>query len=144
MSESTVAVRLPKLTYRKLQRAAELTYRTVDDILASAVESSLPTIADVPPELAEELTALHLFSDEALWAATKPIFSPAEQARLSQLNQTAGERGERDLTAVEIAEQETLLAAYHRSVLRRAQALAILSQRGHAVTLDDLPLPVSP
>ncbi len=141
MSESTVAVRLPKLTYRKLQRAAELTYRTVDDILASAVESSLPTIADVPPELAEELTALHLFSDEALWAATKPIFSPAEQARLSQLNQTAGER---DLTAVEIAEQETLLAAYHRSVLRRAQALAILSQRGHAVTLDDLPLPVSP
>jgi len=55
-----------------------------------------------------------------------PSLSPAEQIRLSQLNHKAGER---PLTQSEKAEQEYLLSAYHRSVLRRAKALAILAQR---------------
>jgi hypothetical protein len=81
-----------------------------------------------PPDLSNELAAMHFFSDEALWAAAQPSLSPAEQVRLSQLNHTAGERS---LTPAEDAEHEHLLIAYHRSVLRRAKALAILSQRGH-------------
>ena len=75
---------------------------------------------------------MHLFSDEALWAATAPSFSPTEEYRLNQLNAAAGER---DLTPAEEAEQQSLIAAYHRSVLRRAKALAILAQRGHRVPL---------
>ena len=47
---------------------------------------------------------------------------------------------ERPLTPAEEAEQNDLMAAYGRSVLRRAQALAILSQRGHPVSLDTLPI----
>ncbi len=138
MSETTINVPLPKSTYRKLKRAAELTYRTVNDLLVDTIESSLPTLPDVPSALGEELAAMNLFSDNALWAATNPSLSAAKQARLSQLNQVAGER---NLTPAEIAEQKDLLAAYNRSVLRRAQALAVLSQRGHSITLDTLPLP---
>ena len=82
----------------------------------------------LPADLANELSAMHLFSDEALWAATHPRLSPAEQVHLSLLNHKAGER---PLTQAEAAEQEHLLTAYHRSVLRRAKALAILAQRGH-------------
>lgn len=129
---------MPELAYRKLQRAAELTYRSIDEILLGAIETTLPSLPNAPVELAEELAALHLFSDEALWAATAPSMSAAEQMRLAQLNQSAAER---PLTAAETAEQVNLLAAYHRSVLRRAQALAILAQRGHPVTLETLFLP---
>ena len=71
-------------------------------------------------------------SDEALWAATAPSFSPTEEYRLNQLNAAVGER---DLTLAEEAEQHSLIAAYYRSVLRRAKALAVLAQRGHCVPL---------
>ena len=60
----------------------------------------------------------------------QPSLSPAEAARLKQLNHAAGERS---LTQAEVSEQAALLEAYHLSVLRRAQALAILAQRGHAI-----------
>ena len=138
MAEKTIAVYVPESAYRKLQRAAELTYRSVDEILVSTIESSLPAPPNIPPELAEELAAMHLFSDDALWAVARPSLSQAEQARLAQLNQTAGER---PLTSAETAEQKDLLFAYHRSMLRRAQALAILAKRGHPITLDTFPLP---
>lgn len=141
MRETTINVPLPQSTYRKLQRAAELTYRTVNDVLFDVIESSLPTLPDVPSPLDEELAAMRLLSDNALWAATNPSISAAEQARLSQLNQIAGKRA---LTLPEVAEQEDLLAAYNYSLLRRAQAFAILSQRGHPIKPDTLPLPQSP
>jgi hypothetical protein len=102
----------------------------------TSLEAVLPPIPDLPSAIADELAAMHLFSDEALWMAATPSFSRSEEQRLAQLNATAGER---DLTPVENAEQQTLIAAYRRSVLRRAQALAILAQRGHR-----LPITVAP
>lgn len=82
----------------------------------------------LPQELAAEFAAMHLLTDQALWASVQPSISPAEVHRLRQLNHAAGERS---LTDAETSEQAALLATYHVSVLRRAQALAILAQRGH-------------
>lgn len=126
----TITITLPEPAFRKLQRAAELTYRSMDEILSNVINAALIAEPDLPPELAEELGAMHLFSDEALWAAARPSLSPAEQERLRQLNEIAGER---TLSAAEAAEQSRLLEAYQRAVLRRAQALAILKQRGHPI-----------
>jgi hypothetical protein len=131
MLEATITVKLPKSTLQKLQKAAEVTYRSVDEVLASTIDATLVAPSDLPSDLAGELAAMHLLSDEALWAAVQPSFSPTEQARLQQLNHAGGERL---LSSAEVAEQTTLLSAYHRSILRRAQALAILRQRGHNVS----------
>ena len=60
--------------------------------------------------------------------------SPHEEERLEQLNDVAKEQ---PLTR---AEQQTLLDAYSRSILRRAQALALLRQRGHDVAQALQPL----
>ncbi|MEW5986882.1 MAG: hypothetical protein AB1791_09645 [Chloroflexota bacterium] len=130
MLEETLTIQLPRTTYRKLKRAAEMTYRSVDEVLAATIDATLIAPADLPPELADELAAMRLLSDKALWAAVRPSLSPAEQFRLEQINHTAGER---TLTGAEEAEQITLLTAYYRSALRRAQALAILAQRGHPI-----------
>lgn len=135
MPEKTITVKLPEPAFRKLQRAAELTYRSVDEILTSTINATLVAPPDLPSDLADELAAMHLLSDEALWAAVAPSLSPAEQRRLEQLNHFAGERS---LTQAETEEQTALLKAYHRSILRRAQALAILAQRGHSISPNNL------
>lgn len=139
MSERTITVTLPELEFRRLQRTAELTYRSIDEIVSSVLQVVLSVPPDLPPEVADELAAMRLFSDEALWAAAQPSLSPAEQERLRQLNHLAGERA---LTQAEASEQTALLEAYQRSVLRRAEALAILRQRGHSVS-PDMPIPVT-
>lgn len=128
MVTTMIPVQLPESLFLRLKRAADLTHRSVEDIAATMLEAALPLAADIPPEVARDLAAMHLFSDDALWAATAPTFSPADECRLSQLNMAAGERA---LTPAEQAEQHSLIAAYRRSVLRRAKALAILAQRGH-------------
>lgn len=127
----TLTLTLPDSVISKLQRASALTYRSVDEIVAVAVDTTLTAEDELPDELSAELAAMRIFSDDALWAATRPSMSAFEQERLAQLNEDAHER---PLSAAERAEQTDLLAAYHRSVLRRAQALALLKQRGHDIT----------
>lgn len=131
--KTTTTVSVPEPLFRKLKRAAEVTYRPVEEIVAATLNAALPEPANLPPELAEELASMHLLSDDALRAATAPSLSPSEQQRLGQLDHLAGER---TLTEAEKAEQKRLLLAYHRSVLRRAQALAILNQRGHPLPTE--------
>lgn len=131
MAEKTVTVQLPESTFRKLSKAAELTHRTVDDLLDTTVNAALAAPTDLPQELSDELAAMNLLSDEALKAAAEPSLSAADQQRLSQLNEKAAVE---TLTPAEVKEQADLLAAFHRSVLRRAQALAILAQRGHILS----------
>ena len=126
----TVTLTLPESVLLKLNRAAELTHRSVDEIVAATVEAALTANVDLRDKLQAELAAMHLFSDDALWAATHPSMSAYEQKRLAQLNDTAQEHS---LTQAEQAEQQSLVDSYNRSILRRAQALALLKQRGHDV-----------
>jgi hypothetical protein len=128
MTESLVAVQVPEPVYRRLQGAAVAAKRSVGDVLTSAVTVALPPSPDLPEALADELAEMIWLSDEALWQATTPTFTKAQQERLAMLNDLSDDR---PLTAKEKAEQVELLFAYEQSVLRRAQAFAILSRRGH-------------
>ncbi len=127
----TLTLTLPDSVVWKLRRASELTYRSMDEIVAGAVDATLIVEKELPDALEAELAAMRLFSDDALWAATHPSISAFEQDRLAQINETAHERR---LLQAEEAEQQALLHAYDRSLLRRAQALALLKQRGHDIT----------
>lgn len=130
IADQTLTVRLPASVAAKIQRAAALTYRSIDDIVATTIDAALAEPPSAPTDLAPEFAAMHLLSDQALQAAAQPSISPAELHRLRQLNHAAGERS---LTQAETAEQEALLTTYQVSVLRRAQALAILAQRGYDI-----------
>ena len=89
---------------------------------------ALPPLPDLPESIAGELAEMMWLNDEDLRSATKPTFTTAQQQRLADLNDLVDER---PLSLEEKAEQEALLVAYERSVLRRAQAVAILARRGH-------------
>ena len=141
--ESTVAITkipvdLPEPLYRRLQGVAAFAQRSIEEILASAISTALPPSPDLPDALADELAEMLWLSDEMLWTATDPTFTSVQQIRLTELNDLASERS---LTPKEKSEQGQLLAAYDRSVLRRAQAFAILSRRGHQIPQrSELPL----
>ncbi|RLT39576.1 MAG: hypothetical protein DWI57_10045 [Chloroflexi bacterium] len=126
----TVSVEVSEPIYRRLQRTAQLTYRSVDDILPSALNVALGVPPDLPTELKDELEAMGMFNDAALWVARESSLSPARQRRLHQLNHAAGAR---PLTAAERTEQTHLLDEYQRSMLRRAHALALLAYRGYEI-----------
>jgi hypothetical protein len=127
--EKTITVTLPEVTFQRLEQAAQLAHRSVDEMLATTIDAILA----VSPQLANEWAAMHLLSDEALWQATQPTFTPAEQKRLRELNHWAGER---ELSTQEMREQAALLEAYQRSIVRRSQAIAILKLRGHSIPQD--------
>lgn len=128
LSTQTINVELAEPVYRQLQRAAELTYRPIDEILSSALTVALGLPPELPAESRAELAAMGMLSDAALWAASESTLSPAQQRRLRQLNHAAGER---QLSSSEEREQMELLDLYQRSVLQRAQALALLVYRGY-------------
>jgi|GEM_PF-1410241 len=127
-STQTISVQVAESVYRRLQRASDLTYRSVDEILSSALTVALGVSPELPAERQDELAGLGMLSDAALWAASESSLSPARQRRLHQINQAAGERS---LSSSEEREQTQLLDLYQRSVLQRAQALALLTYRGY-------------
>jgi hypothetical protein len=130
---STLTITLPDPILKRLKRASELTYRPVDEILVTTINAALVVPPDMPEEIANELAAMNLLSDDALKAAAQSSFSSAQQYRLRQLNEMAQERA---LTQSETKEQESLLQAYPQAVLSRAQALAILNKRGHSIPFE--------
>jgi hypothetical protein len=133
MSTNTITVDIPERLYRRLQAVANTTNRAISDILVESAEAMLLVVeadAALPTEIADELAAMRLYSDEALWEATEATLSPEQQARLGELTR---QQGEQTLTTTEKNELEELLALYDHSVLRRAQALALLSLRGHSI-----------
>lgn len=125
-----VTIQLPEPLYRRLQGAAQVSHRTVDEVLSATLAVALPPSPNLPETLSNELAEMIWMSDDDLWGATRPTFSEEQQERLAELNDL---HDDRPLTEDEVAEQTHLHAAYERSVLRRAQAFAILFRRGHAI-----------
>lgn len=123
-----VSIQVPEPIYRRLRRAAELTYRSVEDVLTTTVDAALSPSPDLPEDLANDLAAMMMFSDAALWAASESSLSAAEQRRLRQLTHAGGRRAQ---SVAEKAEMQRLLDNYDHSVLKRAKALSVLAQRGY-------------
>ena len=134
-----IPVDVPEPLYLRLRNIAAVAQRSIEEILASAVSIALPPSPDLPDGIADELAEMIWLSDEALWTATNPTFTPEQQARLSTLNDLVDERR---LNPQEKTEQDQLMIAYERSVLRRAQAFSILRRRRHQIPhYADLTMP---
>jgi hypothetical protein len=130
-NEQTISVELPEPIFRRLRRVAEITHRSVEDVLAATVDAALPQTPDVPVDVADDLAAMVLLSDKALWTAVETTLPTEQQHRLTKLSQ---EGEARLLTGAEAVELTHLIDAYDRAVLRRAKALAILGQRGYDIS----------
>ena len=127
----TLSIKVPEDVFRKLEQVAHSTQQTIDDVIVNTVNAAFVAPADLSSPIADELAAMRQMKDETLWASLRPSITTQEQNRLQKLNLVSTER---PLSEDERAEQQALLQAHHHSVLRRAQAIAILTLRGHSVS----------
>ena len=97
----TVTIEIPGNLFQSLKQKADFMHRPVEDLVIQTLAVAAPP-ADMPSELVIELEAMFNFSDDALWAATKPSIAETERVRLEQLNALVGTR---PLSEVEKKEQ---------------------------------------
>jgi len=133
----TITVQLPDGLYRQVQSRASRLRRSVEGEVVALLAAALPTLDDLPAPLVDEMAQLVFLSDAELWRAARNELTAEENERMQELlykRQRAG------LSGREEEEADELLLRYDRSMLLRAQSMALLKERGHDVA-DLLPTP---
>jgi hypothetical protein len=131
MSSYTLSV--PETLYKRAEELARLTARQVDEVLIDQLQELM--LPPLPADEQAELDAMKALSDDALWAIAREQMSDDLQDRL-QVLMTRNSRGV--LTPVERRELEQTVERGNRLMVRKAEASALLRERGNAVTPMDL------
>lgn len=132
-----LTIHLPASAAHRLRRVAEITRRSVDEVVAETLCASLPPLLeDVPPAFQTALSHLETLPSEALRAQMQETLSPENVARYETLKAI---RAERPLTVAEQQEWETLRFAADGLMFRKAYAALLLKWRGERIpTLAEL------
>jgi plasmid stability protein len=131
MSSQTVTLELPEPLYEQLQARAARRQRTVADEVLDVLTGASPATEALPDDLEQAIAQLVFLEDGALWQAGRSKMASDDVERLSELN---AKRQREGITEAEQQESELLVRQYERSMLVRAQAAALLKQRGHDVS----------
>jgi plasmid stability protein len=127
-----ITISVPNVLYQKLKARAEQTQRSVEAEALDALVASVPVVDELSADLEDSLAQLSLLDDAALWRAACTTFA-ADAAR--QLEELHLKRQREGLTEHEAQAATALVQQYERVMLVRAQAAALLKQRGHNVTV---------
>ena len=130
MAVQAITLHLPSPLYERLKRWAEQTHRSVEAELLEVVAAAVPVADDLPGDLAQVISPLALLDDEALWRAARSHL-PAEA--VAQMEQLHLKRQREGLTGSEAETLAGLVRHYERAMLVRAQAAALLKERGYDV-----------
>ena len=128
MANWPVTVNLPDALYDRLKRRAAQTQRTIEAELLEVVAASVPE--ELPAEIAAAVAPLPLLDDDDLWRAARNRLPAETTDRLEVLHRQRQHTG---LSPDETEELSRLVRQYELALLVRAQAAALLHQRGHDV-----------
>ncbi len=134
MSDYTITI--PDALYAKAQRVAQQTSQQIDDVIRTRLEGALdePLFA-LPAAEKAELVAMQYLSDDTLWTIARDQMPQPIQERMTVL-MTKNTRG--TISEVEYAELAALVDRGNQLMLRKAQAMKYLTERGHSIRLEDL------
>ncbi len=131
MTSQSVTLNLPEPLYDRLKRRAEQSHRTVEAELLEVVASAVTVADDLPADLADTIAPLALLDDEALWRAARSHLPTAAAAQMESLHLKRQQEG---LSAIDTQTLTGLVRQYERAMLVRAQAIALLHERGYDVS----------
>jgi hypothetical protein len=131
MAVQEITLSLPESVYQQIQRAAEKTHRSLQDVLVEAVAAAAPVMESSPAKMRAMLAQLAYLNDAALWQAARTTMPGAQRERLEALHE---QQQRRALTDEEKTEEQSLLTLYRETILVRAQAAVLLKQRGYDVS----------
>jgi hypothetical protein len=132
----TITLTLPDDVLQPVQRVAQATQQSVEELLVIALQAALPTLEGLPPDVMQDLVALESLDDQALWRVMLETVPLDQQHRLHDLllRNQAGM-----LTASEHAQLSGLQQQADLVMLRKARAAVLLRFRGKRVpTLAEL------
>jgi hypothetical protein len=129
-----ITVTLPEDISTRVRQIAEATSQSVEQIVLDHLKSLTVQLPSLPVDDQAELDALHRLSDDALWTIAREQVPEAAQARAHILMEK-NSRG--TLTDAEAAELGKLVQRADRVMLRKAEAAAILRERGFTFTQKD-------
>src|SRR5438874_729639 len=130
MTVQRLTLDVPKPLYYRLKERAEQAHRTVEDETLDVLATAVPLADELPADLAEAVSPLALLDDQALWRAARTTLAAEAAARLEELHLKRQCEG---LTEAENQTLALLVRQYERAMLVRAQAAALLHQRGHDI-----------
>jgi carboxypeptidase C (cathepsin A) len=131
MNDQTVAVEIPQLLYRRLERLAQVTQQPISDLVAQAIDQNLPPLLEnLSPEIQEVLIGMELMSDDVLWQLARSQISSEIQNRYEDLldKERLG-----SISKLEKEEFEDLYNILNSHMLRKAYACTLLKWRGYAL-----------
>jgi hypothetical protein len=132
MSYYSVTLPLPDYIYDCARRIAEGTSQSIEAVLLQQLKDAFTDpLPDLPAEEQRELEALKFLSDDTLWTIVREQMPEDRQVRLQTL-MDANSQG--TLDDAHRSELEALVAQGQRLSVRKAQAAALLTERGYPVT----------
>jgi hypothetical protein len=133
----TLTIHLPAAAAHRLSRIAELSQRSVDEVVAATLSSSLPPLLeDVPPAFREDLTTLETLPTEVLRQQMQTEYDPEQLKRYDAL---LAENAAGNLDEASQQKLAKLRMEADRLMFRKAYAALLLKWRGQRVpTLAEL------
>lgn len=131
MRAQDVTIRLPQALFEQLQARAARRQRSVADEVIDVLTGATPATEALPADLEHALAQLASLDDAALWQAARSRMPTVAADRLQALNLKRQREG---LDEAEQRESDQLVDQYERAMVLRAQAAALLKQRGHDVS----------
>src|SRR5262245_12944553 len=132
MTEQPLTLSLPEPLFLRLKDQAARTNRSVEQVTVDILATAVPVADELPPDLAGAISPLSVLDDESRWRAARTHLSAEDVGRIEELHRKRGQEG---LTEEETRELAGLVRQYERAMLVRAQAAALLQQRGHDVSV---------
>ena len=133
----TVAIKVPRLLFHRLERLADLTHQPLDSVIERTLSSNLPPLPeDLPDRARDALIALEGLSDDDLGRVMHSVFPEEQHAQFVVLREKDRAGMLTDMERVildQLREEGDLL------VLSKAYAALLLKWRGHRLpTLAEL------
>jgi hypothetical protein len=129
-----IVLTVPEDISRRARQIAQTTAQPVEQVLIDHLKTLSVPLPVLPPDEQAELDALHSLSDDALWTIAREQMPDAIQAQAHHL-MDKNARG--TITEDEHAELEKLVERGDRLMLRKAEAGALLRERGYEFAQTD-------
>ena len=120
-----------------MREIAEQTQRPVEEVVLNYLRQMAASLPSLPANAQAELDALAHLSDDALWTIAQEQIPQEIQQRAETLMRK-NTRG--TLSSEEHAELNGLVERSERLMLRKAEAAALLRERGHTFRQNDFRL----
>jgi hypothetical protein len=132
----TITLTLPDNVLQPMQRVAQATKQSVEELLVTALQAALPTLEGLPPDVMQHLVALESLDGQVLWRVMLETVPLDQQHQLHNLlsRNRAGMLTESEHEQLPVLQQQADLV-----MLRKACAAVLLRFRGKRVpTLAEL------